>query len=141
MTLISCDVRQLYPSSLGTLACSCAAERKEVMGGTDRDTSLHDRHDATVADLAPPINPILSLIPPPCLRARVLSILQKCFAILGTANTPVITSLIQAGKQRHREAGQREKPFHMLGMTPKGPPSPNARERWGPFGATGQEHP
>ena len=54
---------------------------------------------------------------------------------------PVITSLLQGGKQRQGEAGQREKPFQTLGVARKCPPSPSARERWAPSGATGQELP
>ena len=63
MTLISCDARQLYPSSLGTMACSCAVERKEVMGGTDHDKSLHKIQGANTAEPTTPINCDLSLIP------------------------------------------------------------------------------
>lgn len=33
------------------------------MGGTDRDTSLHERQGGAAVDLVPPINPDLSLIP------------------------------------------------------------------------------
>ena len=41
---------------------TCAVEKKEVMGGTDHDTSLHERQGVAVAELAAPINPDLSLI-------------------------------------------------------------------------------
>ena len=55
--------RDDYILLLGTLACKHALERKEVMGGTDRDTSLHKRQGAVVAELTAPINCDLSLIP------------------------------------------------------------------------------
>ena len=78
------EARQLYAFSVGTLACKCALEKKEVMGGTDRDTSLHERHSAAVAELAAPINPDLSLIPPLCLRRGILGIFHK-IAVLNYA--------------------------------------------------------
>ena len=100
------------------------------MGGTDHDMPLHERQSAAVADRTAPINPDLSLILPLCLRARVLGILQKYFAILRTATTPVITPLLQAGKQSHREAGERKKLFHPLWETPKCQPWPLAGKVW-----------
>lgn len=54
---------QLYASSLGTLVCKCALEKKEVMGGADSDTSLQEREGAAVAELVAPINPDMSLTP------------------------------------------------------------------------------
>jgi len=63
MTPVACDVRQFYASSLGTLACKHALERKKVKGGTDCDSSLHESQGAAVAELDAPINPDLSLIP------------------------------------------------------------------------------
>jgi len=62
MTPVACDVRQLYASSLGTLACKHALERKKVKGGTDCDSSLHESQGAAVAELDAPINPDLSVI-------------------------------------------------------------------------------
>jgi len=59
MTLISCDVGQLYASSLGPLACKHALEKKELVGGMHHYGPLHESQGAART----PINVIISIIP------------------------------------------------------------------------------